>query len=78
MICSGINRRPPIEPNPILLRAAMAQSGIEGYGDWRIMIKERCAQVYFGAIASDVAPFLEHHEDARLLTRENLMSLLGV
>jgi len=56
----------------------MAQSGIEGYGDWRIMIKERSAQVDFGAIASDVAPFLEHHEDARLLTRENLMSLLGV
>ncbi|HQL85910.1 MAG TPA: nucleotidyl transferase AbiEii/AbiGii toxin family protein [Rectinema sp.] len=72
------SRRPPIEPNPILLRAAMAQSGIEDYGDWRIMIKERSAQVDFGAIASDVAPFLEHHEDARLLTRENLMSLLGV
>lgn len=75
-LCWYESRRFPVEPNPILLHAAMAQSGIEDSQDWRAMIKERSAQVDFEAIASDVGPFLEHHEDVQLLTRENLLALM--
>ncbi len=70
------SRRPPEEPNLPLLEAALAQSGIHYDGDWRGALLRRIAELDFNGIANDVEPFLEHHEEARLLTAENLIGLI--
>ncbi len=70
------SRRPPEEPNLILLEAALAQSGIHYDGDWRGALMRRIGELDFDGIARDVSPFLEHHEDAHLITAENLIRLL--
>ncbi len=70
------SRRPPVEPNQILLKAALAQSGIDYNEDWRKVLRKRITSLDFDKIVMDVAPFLEHREDASLLTPENLLSLL--
>jgi len=70
------SRRPPEEPNLTLLEAALAQSGIYYDGDWCGTLIRRIADLDFDGIARDLSPFLEHHEDARLITAENLTRLL--
>jgi hypothetical protein len=70
-------RRPPTEPNEILLKAALLQTGTEMEGSWKDGIRHRAAKLDFVAIRSDVEPFLERREDAELLTEEGLAGLLG-
>ncbi len=71
------SRRPPVEPNPVLLEAALAQYGIRYDGDWQKMIHARIANIDFDKITRDVEPFLEHREEARLLSAEYLDRMTG-
>lgn len=67
-------------PNCALLNAALAQTGWEGpvvtIENWRGLLSERLAKFNWEAARADVLQFLERPEDALLITRENLESLL--
>lgn len=63
----------------MLLQHALDQT--EGAGryraaDWRVLVRKRLDVLDMGAVADDVAPFLEYAKDAALLTRENISALL--
>lgn len=70
------SRRPPVEPNLELLRNALAQQGVHLDGDWRTLVRDRIKHTEFEVITKDVAPFLESHEDAKLLRPEYITALL--
>lgn len=73
------SRRPPIIPNLSLLGNALAQTQATGRcdpGGWRVLVRDRLADLDMEAVARDVRPFLERPHDAALLTRDNLMGLL--
>jgi len=63
-----------------LLNAALAQTGWEGAvvtaKNWRGLLIERFDKFNWETAREDVQPFLERPEDARLITRENLESLV--
>jgi len=67
-------------PNCTLLNAALAQTGWEGpvvtTENWRSLLNERLAKFNWETARADVQPFLERPEDATLITRENLESLV--
>ena len=67
-------------PNCTLLNAALAQTGWEGAvvtaKNWRGLLIERFDKFNWETAREDVQPFLERPEDARLITRENLESLV--
>ena len=67
-------------PNCALLNAALAQTGWEGPvvtpENWRGLLNERLAKFDWESARTDVQPFLERPEDAALITRENLESLV--
>jgi hypothetical protein len=69
-------------PNLVLLNNALEQTGWEEgalTGDtWREAVRVRLLSVSWEAILSDVRPFLERSASIDLLTRENLMQVLGV
>jgi hypothetical protein len=69
-------QRPPIEPNEGLLEAALSQTGTALNGSWREDVAQRLADLDFQALRADVAPFLEHRDDAALLTKENFLGIL--
>ena len=74
------SRRPPLEPNPQLLQNALDQTqGVGRYraDDWRDLLSARLADLDTRELARDVQPFLERREDASLLDRANLESVLG-
>lgn len=74
-----LSQRPPVEPNLPLLQCALDQTKGAGRCDahaWGALVRERLASIDMTAIASDVRPFLERPEEARLLTTDNLMGLL--
>lgn len=72
-------QRPPVEPNVTLLQHALDQTqgrgAIEG-GAWRQRLLDAIGQIRIDDLREDVAPFLEHPEDARLLSEANLRAVL--
>ena len=70
------SQRPPVEPNIELLGNALGQHGVLFDGDWQTLVLNRIKHTEFEVIAKDVAPFLESHEDAKLLRPEYITALL--
>lgn len=74
------NRRWP-EPNLVLLNNALDQTGWQGAemtkGAWREAIRQKIKAMDWERVLDDVAPFLENEAELDLLTRENLLGLLG-
>ncbi len=71
--------RPPVEPNRVLLQQALDQTqgvGVMSSDQWRTHVEVRIKTLDMDAIRADVQPFLERPEEADLITRENLLSLL--
>lgn len=72
-------QRPQIEPNLALLQNALDQT--EGKGkcdasDWKSLVADRIDRLDIDAVVDDVRPFLEHAQEAALLTRDGFRSLL--
>jgi hypothetical protein len=63
-----------------LANASLAQTGWTGPvlspDNWRRPLIDRMDQLAWDAVRADVLPFLERPQEADLITRENLMSLL--
>ncbi len=73
-------RRPPVEPNVLLLQRALDQT--EGAGryrarEWRSLLRAQLATLEVGQLIQDVRPFLERPADAELLERSNLAAVLA-
>jgi predicted nucleotidyltransferase component of viral defense system len=71
-------QRPPIEPNVELLQKALDQTHRSCKYDarkWQNLVKDRLASLNIKNIADDILPFLEHPQDASLLTREYLSGM---
>jgi predicted nucleotidyltransferase component of viral defense system len=69
------------DPNLAMLNSALRQSGWLG-GEvteetWRKIVRERLRALAWDQVVTDVRPFLEPGADPGLLTRENLLQLLG-
>jgi len=74
-----LTRQPPVEPNPVFLQNSLnqAKGSVSFHGsDWKKLISEKIHSINFNYIRKDVAPFLEHPEEAAFITRENLLSVL--
>jgi hypothetical protein len=74
-----LSQRPPVAPNLPLLQNALDQTQGDGRHDanaWRDLVQQRLAALNMQAVCDDVGPFLERPQDALLLTRANLESLL--
>ncbi|MFA7157986.1 MAG: nucleotidyl transferase AbiEii/AbiGii toxin family protein [Kiritimatiellia bacterium] len=72
-------QRPQPQPNLILLQNALDQTqggGVFESGKWEDYVRGKIATLDIGEIREDVQPFLERQEDAALITRENLESLV--
>lgn len=67
-------------PNLALLNAALSQTGWTGAvvtpDNWRSLLIDRMSHFAWDAVRADVLPFLERPQEADLITRENLLSLL--
>lgn len=73
------SHRPPMIPNLDLLQNALDQTHGAGTHDarmWASEVKARLAALDIGELAREVRPFLERPEDAALLTREGINSIL--
>lgn len=68
-------------PNLVLLNNALAQTGWIGpkvtVDNWKSLLIGRMDHFSWAAIRADVLPFLERPQEADLITRENLLSLLA-
>lgn len=68
-------------PNVELLNNALRQTGWEGHPltlkNWRSAVRERMRDVAWDKVEDDVSPFLGPGADPSILTRDNLMRLLG-
>jgi predicted nucleotidyltransferase component of viral defense system len=68
-------------PNLILLNNALQQSGWKGKplsnDNWRAAVRKRLKTVEWQLVLNDVRPFLEPSADPSLLTRENVLRVLG-
>ena len=68
-------------PNLPLLNNALDQTGWPGplltQDNWPEMVKERLATPQWDQVVADVRPFLEPSADLGLLTRENVLRVLG-
>lgn len=69
------------EPNITMLRNALIQTGWNGLlpdkNNWRDFICRKIESVDWGKVIKDVQPFLESRDEAALLTKNNLIQLLG-
>ncbi len=69
------------DPNLELLNHALTQTAWKGpkltMENWRRIVQARIETFEWRTIQADVAPFLEQPEEIDLLTRENLIQLLG-
>jgi predicted nucleotidyltransferase component of viral defense system len=69
-------------PNLTLLNNALKQTDWQGVhltdDNWRGVVRERLQVLDWRQVIDDVRPFLEPGADPTLLTRENLMRVLGV
>jgi len=68
-------------PNLALLNNALLQTGWIGdpltESNWREAVRRRLQTIAWGQVMADVRPFLEPGADSTLLTRENLLRVLG-
>lgn len=74
-----LSQRPPVEPNVGMLQQALNQTQGAGVCDavrWRALVHTRMESLAMDAVLDDVRPFLEHPQDATLLTRDNLLELV--
>jgi hypothetical protein len=69
------------EPNLDWLNNALVQFEWKGPAvtnrNWRSVLQDKIKTLDFKNVVSDVLPFLENEEDAGLLTKENLMKVMG-
>jgi hypothetical protein len=65
-------------PNLVMLDNALAQFGRPALGadSWRDVVRQRLAGADQRAIENDVAPFLEHPDDIRLVSTESVERVL--
>lgn len=73
-------QRPPVEPNLALLQNALDQTeGIGKYDatNWQEAVRTRLDGLDAKVLRDDVAPFLEHPEEAQWLEKAHLLSVLG-
>ncbi|MEW6488325.1 MAG: nucleotidyl transferase AbiEii/AbiGii toxin family protein [Thermodesulfobacteriota bacterium] len=68
-----------VEPNLVLLRNALAQTGNDPSQaeDWREAVRTRLAGLDWAAVERDLAPFLERRSDLAHLSPELLAKLLA-
>ena len=74
-----LGRESAVSPNLIQLQHALDQTQGDGAVDaarWKSLILERLQATDATKLAADVAPFLEHSEDAGMLTSENLSAAI--
>lgn len=68
-------------PNLVLLNNALLQTGWAGdpltESNWREAVRRRLQTIAWERVIADVRPFLEPGADSTLLTRENLLRVLG-
>jgi predicted nucleotidyltransferase component of viral defense system len=68
-------------PNLSLLNNALVQTGWTGglvtAANWREQVQRRVQRMAWERVVADVRPFLEPGADAGLLTRENVLRVLG-
>ncbi len=72
--------RPPLEPNAALLENALIQTqgtNAPASNDWKKRLLNRLENLDCQKLRNDVAPFLEHPEEADLLDRQNLQAVLA-
>ena len=73
------SRSPRVEPNQLLLQAALDQTEGAGTHDarrWRDTVRSRLDGLDVTVLREDVAPFLERTSDTELLTADHLGRLL--
>jgi len=74
-----LSQRPAIAPNLHLLEKALGQTQGPHPVDarqWREGVRRRLLSINMKALLEDVSPFLERPQDAKMMTRENLLALL--
>ncbi len=68
------------EPNFPFLNNALAQTGWSGPDlattNWRQLVMKRLEEMQWDQTLKDVSPFLEHPQDAKLISLENVRNLL--
>lgn len=68
-------------PNLVLLNNALLQTGWDGgelgAAGWRRAVGEKLEAVSWDRVADDVSPFLGPGADPSIVTRENVLRLLG-
>jgi len=68
-------------PNLTLLKNALQQTGWDGplltEDNWREVVRRRLEGLTWGQVVADVRPFLDPSADLDLLTRENVIRVLG-
>jgi predicted nucleotidyltransferase component of viral defense system len=72
-------KRPPVEPNMEQLQQALNQTQGQGALDaqnWKSGVIEKVRTLDCATLINDVKNFLEHPEDAALLTEENICAVL--
>ena len=69
------------KPNLGMLQASLCQTGMDLTDNevqkWRVLAASRIREMEWDRVIADVSPFLERSGDIELLTRANLLSLLG-
>jgi predicted nucleotidyltransferase component of viral defense system len=69
------------EPNLVMLRNALRQTGWEGddptESNWRGLVRRRLQRFSWNRVVADVRPLLEPAADMGLLTLDNLLRVLG-
>lgn len=76
-----LSQRPPVVPNLPLLQAALNQTqGADrlNASSWKELVRGRLMALNMRAVSDDVGPFLERPQEAALLTRDNLETLLEI
>lgn len=76
-----LGRIPPVQPNLVFLSNALAQPGEVNYfkevPGWKGSLNALLDTLDSEVLKADVAAFLEHPQDADLLTAENFRRLLN-
>lgn len=72
------SRRPPAEPNLVLLQNAVDQTEKEPWkaSEWKKVLLDKLATVDFKIVAKDVERFLENPQEVKMLNRELLTQCL--
>jgi len=74
-------RNPALEPNLVLLNAALTQTKwngeIIGKENWKKIVHERIQNIEWKVVVKDVSPFLEDENDIKSMTLEYVLPLFG-